>query len=41
MTALSNSKSQKAYIDEEAAKRGFANLNVITADVSAFDTEKR
>ncbi|GLC36220.1 hypothetical protein PLESTB_001367300 [Pleodorina starrii] len=32
-TAVSNSATQKAFIDEEARKRGITNLQVITANV--------
>ncbi|HTV00154.1 MAG TPA: cyclopropane-fatty-acyl-phospholipid synthase family protein [Luteitalea sp.] len=36
ITAVSNSSTQKAYIDGKAAERGIGNLRVITADVNAF-----
>jgi len=36
ITAVSNSRSQRAYIEREAAKRGLRNLRVITADMNAF-----
>jgi cyclopropane-fatty-acyl-phospholipid synthase len=39
ITAVSNSKSQRAYIESEAAKRGIRNLNVITADMNAFEPQ--
>lgn len=35
-TAVSNSRTQKAFIDGEAARRGLTNVRVITADVNAF-----
>ena len=35
--AVSNSNSQREYIESEAAKRGLTNLRVITADMNAFD----
>ncbi|MFP4278748.1 MAG: SAM-dependent methyltransferase [Halochromatium sp.] len=35
-TAVSNSSSQRAYIEAEAKRRGIANLTVITADMNAF-----
>jgi len=38
---VSNSHSQKKYIDDEAARRGLANLQVITADMNEFTTERR
>lgn len=39
--AVSNSRSQKQYIDGEAARRGLANLEVVTADMNEFDTDRR
>lgn len=36
ITAISNSASQKAYIDSEAKRRGIKNLKIITADVNRF-----
>jgi len=39
--AVSNSRSQKAYIEGVAAKRGLANLSVVTADVNRFASEGR
>jgi len=39
--AVSNSRSQKQFIDGEAANRGFANLKVVTADMNDFDTPQR
>lgn len=38
-TAVSNSATQKAYIDEQAKKRGITNLTVITSDINDFDTQ--
>jgi cyclopropane-fatty-acyl-phospholipid synthase len=35
-TAVSNSSSQRAYIEAEAERRGLANLSVITADMNVF-----
>ncbi len=41
ITSVSNSHSQKAYIDGQAQKRGIKNLIIITADMNAFQiTEK-
>lgn len=40
ITAVSNSGSQKAFIDAEAKKRGFTNVRVITADVNRFKPGK-
>lgn len=37
ITAVSNSRTQKEYIDTEARKRGLHNLRVITCDINAFD----
>lgn len=39
--AVSNSRSQKEFIDKEAARRGLTNLEVVTADMNDFDTSKR
>ena len=41
ITAVSNSHSQRAYIEGEAARRGLANLAVITCDFNDFDTPER
>ncbi|GMI18743.1 hypothetical protein TrLO_g14366 [Triparma laevis f. longispina] len=35
-TAVSNSATQKAYIDEKAHERGITNLTVITAEINAW-----
>mgnify|MGYP002078485733 CR=1 FL=1 len=40
-TAVSNSKTQKAAIQAIQKERGIENLEVITADVSVFDTERQ
>jgi len=37
--ALSNSSTQKEFIDSTARERGIANLEVITGDVAVFDQE--
>ncbi len=39
--AVSNSASQRAYIGSEAARRGVEGLEVVTADMNAFDTDRR
>ena len=39
IVAVSNSRSQRAYIEAEAAARGLGNLEVVTADVSSFRPE--
>lgn len=41
ITGVSNSRTQKQYIDAEAARRGIANLEIVTADMNAFDTAER
>ncbi len=37
ITAVSNSRSQKAFIDARAAERALSNLEVITRDANALD----
>ncbi|MEY3773413.1 MAG: hypothetical protein RLZZ129_193 [Verrucomicrobiota bacterium] len=37
ITAVSNSRTQKEFIDTEARKRGLTNLRIITCDINAFD----
>lgn len=37
ITSISNSKSQKAYIDSEAKKYGLSNVTVFTGDIANFD----
>lgn len=37
MTAFSNSKTQKIYIDNEAKKKQISNLKVITGDVVDYE----
>ena len=41
ITALSNSHSQRAHIQAEAARRGITNVQVITCDINHFDTDQR
>jgi cyclopropane-fatty-acyl-phospholipid synthase len=41
ITALSNSHSQREYIDREARRRGLQNLRVLTADVNLFEPERQ
>ena len=36
ITAVSNSRGQKAFIDEQARQRGLTNIQVITADMNDF-----
>lgn len=40
-TVVSNSKTQKIYIDEQSQKRGITNLRVITADINVFTIDQR
>ena len=37
--AVSNSRTQREYIEAEAAARGLKNLRVVTADMNEFDPE--
>jgi cyclopropane-fatty-acyl-phospholipid synthase len=37
ITGVSHSRTQKAFIDAEAQKRGFANLTIVTCDMNDFD----
>ncbi len=39
-TVLSNSRTQKVYIDEQARQRGIHNLEVVTADINIFTTDQ-
>ncbi len=41
ITALSNSHSQREYIEAEARRRGLTNVHVITEDINAFNTSAR
>jgi cyclopropane-fatty-acyl-phospholipid synthase len=41
VTAVSNSDSQREYIEGEAARRGIGNLRVVTCDMNKFDIEQR
>ena len=41
ITAVSNSHSQRAFIEAEAAHRGFGNLSVLTCDMNDFDINQR
>ena len=41
VTAVSNSHSQRAFIEGEAARRGLANVAVLTRDMNDFDTAAR
>ena len=41
ITAVSNSRSQRAHILAEAERRGLTNVEVITADMNRFQTAER
>jgi len=41
ITALSNSQSQRAYIEADAARRGLRNVRVITCDVARLSLDAR
>lgn len=41
ITAVSNSHSQKRFIDAEGARLGLTNLEVITADMNRFGKERK
>ena len=41
ITAVSNSPSQREYIEQAAASRGLKNLRVITADMNVFDAGRQ
>jgi cyclopropane-fatty-acyl-phospholipid synthase len=41
VVAVSNSASQREYIEAEAAKRGLNNLLVVTADMNVFDASEQ
>jgi cyclopropane-fatty-acyl-phospholipid synthase len=38
--SLSNSQSQREYIERQCRERGFHNVRVVTADIGVFDTEQ-
>jgi len=40
VTAVSNSASQREYIEGQARQRGLSNLQVITADMNNFDIDR-
>ena len=41
IVAISNSHSQREFIAAEAARRGLANVEVLTRDMNGFDTSER
>lgn len=40
IVGISNSKSQRQYIMNQASKRGLQNISILTGDISAFDAPK-
>jgi cyclopropane-fatty-acyl-phospholipid synthase len=40
IVAVSNSRSQRAYIEAQAASRGLRNLQVVTADMNSFEPQQ-
>ena len=41
IVAVSNSRSQKQYIEQKAAEQGFGNVEVITADIKDLELQQR
>ncbi|PZR32812.1 MAG: SAM-dependent methyltransferase [Azospira oryzae] len=41
ITGVSNSRTQKIFIDGEARKHGLTNLTIITADMNVFQTDEK
>lgn len=41
VTAVSNSRSQREFIERRAASRGLSNVTVVTADMNDFDAPRR
>ena len=41
ITAVSNSQSQRRFIEDQAERRQLPNLRVLTCDMNAFDTAER
>ncbi|MDJ0974359.1 MAG: cyclopropane-fatty-acyl-phospholipid synthase family protein [Planctomycetota bacterium] len=41
ITSLSNSATQRAFIEAQCRARGLENLQVVTADINDFDTDAR
>ena len=41
MTAISNSRTQSAFITEQARQRGLGNLVALTADVTQLQPERQ
>ncbi|MBP1851446.1 SAM-dependent methyltransferase [Rhizobium halophytocola] len=41
ITSVSNSASQRRYIEQQAADKGLTNLTIVTADMNDFSTDTR
>ena len=41
VTAVSDSNAQREFIEDEAARRGLGNLNVVTSDINLFTPQAR
>ncbi len=41
ITAVSNSRAQRSFIEAEAARRGFGHLRVVTSDMNGFAADAR
>jgi cyclopropane-fatty-acyl-phospholipid synthase len=41
IVGVSNSRSQKQFIDRQAAARGLKNLEIVTADMNVFEPQER
>lgn len=41
ITAVSNSNSQRAHIEAQAARRGLSNVRILTCDMNGFDIAER
>ena len=41
ITAVSNSRSQRAYIEAQAAARGLGNLRIVTCDMNEFAPDRK
>ncbi len=41
ITGVSNSRTQKQFIDAEIARRGLRNLEIVTADMNTFEAGRR
>jgi cyclopropane-fatty-acyl-phospholipid synthase len=41
ITGVSNSASQRAYIEDQCARRGLGNLQIVTCDMNRFESQGR